>query len=317
MQPADSWVIPIEPTPFQPWLRLAHLSVQRNQRAGDRLPVRVLADFEWVLQIEGESLVWSEPEQRWHAVRAGDLLFIPPGYPHAWGGRPGSHLAVHFDLHARPDWGIKQTITTRVTRTPPSPAVLPEAGRVPVFFLTCEGRGLPVALPLRMRLASWAPWQDRFEQLVRLHATGGARTVPGAWECAAIIGWALHGLEALQRGSAPAVSRNRERVTTLLERLATEPHLGKLGVEQLAAQAGMGLTAFRQLFTEATGQTPRVYLERTRMEHAARLLLEGGLSIREIGEQAGYDDPFHFSRVFRRVHGIPPRAWREAARNSS
>ncbi len=41
------------------------------------------------------------------------------------------------------------------------------------------------------------------------------------------------------------------------------------------------------------------------MMHAATLLDGGGRIVREVAEELGLD-PFHFSRVFKRVHGVSP-----------
>jgi AraC-like DNA-binding protein len=41
------------------------------------------------------------------------------------------------------------------------------------------------------------------------------------------------------------------------------------------------------------------------MRHAAALLDGGKLIVREVAEQLGLD-AFHFSRVFKRVHGVSP-----------
>ncbi len=41
------------------------------------------------------------------------------------------------------------------------------------------------------------------------------------------------------------------------------------------------------------------------MQHAAALLDGGQMIVREVAEQLGLDG-FHFSRVFKRVHGVSP-----------
>jgi AraC-like DNA-binding protein len=46
------------------------------------------------------------------------------------------------------------------------------------------------------------------------------------------------------------------------------------------------------------------------MEHAARLLLDGGATIRSVAAALGFKDAFHFSRVFKSVHHVPPSRFR-------
>ena len=72
----------------------------------------------------------------------------------------------------------------------------------------------------------------------------------------------------------------------------------------------MGQTSFRAAFAETVGSTPRRYLEERRIEHAARALVETEQTIAQIAQSVGYSDPYHFSRVFKRVMGMPPKQYR-------
>lgn len=67
-----------------------------------------------------------------------------------------------------------------------------------------------------------------------------------------------------------------------------------------------------RLFARFHDESPYQYLVRLRMQHAASLVLEGGVSVKEIGRVCGFPDPFHFSRVFKSVHRIPPSRFRAA-----
>jgi AraC-like DNA-binding protein len=51
------------------------------------------------------------------------------------------------------------------------------------------------------------------------------------------------------------------------------------------------------------------------MRRARRLLAETDLPVREIATRLGYEDPLYFSRVFRKVVGLPATAYRERHRN--
>ena len=46
------------------------------------------------------------------------------------------------------------------------------------------------------------------------------------------------------------------------------------------------------------------------MEKAADLLKLSALSVAEVGRSVGYPNQLHFSRAFKSVHGVSPRAWR-------
>jgi AraC-like DNA-binding protein len=50
------------------------------------------------------------------------------------------------------------------------------------------------------------------------------------------------------------------------------------------------------------------YALRRRLHPAAYLLHEVNLSVTEVGRAVGYDDLFHFSKLFKKAHGAAPRA---------
>ncbi len=65
----------------------------------------------------------------------------------------------------------------------------------------------------------------------------------------------------------------------------------------------------RRRFTEATGLSPAAYLRRIRIGYAKNMLQEKDrlhLSVSDIAERSGYDDPAYFCRIFHREVGVPP-----------
>ncbi|NLF39648.1 AraC family transcriptional regulator [bacterium] len=71
---------------------------------------------------------------------------------------------------------------------------------------------------------------------------------------------------------------------------------------------------FSKLFHRHMGLPPHEWLTRARMEQAADLLRTTDQPVHAVGASAGYPDPFHFSRVFRRFAGISPRGYRVQSR---
>jgi AraC-like DNA-binding protein len=58
----------------------------------------------------------------------------------------------------------------------------------------------------------------------------------------------------------------------------------------------------RRLF----GEAPARFFLRLKMRRAEEMLRYRGLRVKEVSEALGFTNPFHFSRVFRRVLGHPP-----------
>ncbi|MBB3999268.1 helix-turn-helix transcriptional regulator [Aureimonas pseudogalii] len=83
-----------------------------------------------------------------------------------------------------------------------------------------------------------------------------------------------------------------------------------LDVASLAAVAGLSRAHFVRLFTRFQGVSPSEFVLRERMGRATRLLVNGQLSIKDIADICGFDDPNYFAKVFRRTYAISPSEFR-------
>jgi AraC-like DNA-binding protein len=80
----------------------------------------------------------------------------------------------------------------------------------------------------------------------------------------------------------------------------------------MAGKAGMSAPHFYARFREVFGLPPMECLIRYRLQHAAWLLTDKNLQVAEVARRSGYEDPFHFSKVFKKRFGRSPCAWRES-----
>ncbi|MFT6791392.1 MAG: transcriptional regulator GlxA family with amidase domain [Cellvibrionaceae bacterium] len=87
-----------------------------------------------------------------------------------------------------------------------------------------------------------------------------------------------------------------------------------ISIEELANFCGMSTRNFTRRFKAATGKTPLQYTNELRLSVARELLQASNLSIGEIADKAGFGNPSHFSRVFRRSLSISPREYRATVR---
>ena len=83
-----------------------------------------------------------------------------------------------------------------------------------------------------------------------------------------------------------------------------------------ANKFAMSLRSFERRFKKATGDTPRTYLKRVRVETAKRLLETSSLSFSEITFQVGYEDCSSFRRVFIKRVGLRPKEYQQKFRYS-
>jgi len=81
-------------------------------------------------------------------------------------------------------------------------------------------------------------------------------------------------------------------------------------VEDLCSASRLSRSHLRRLFHERTQQSPIAYLTRRKLERACQLLSSSRIPIGEIAISLGYEDPFYFSRLFKRKIGCSPSEWR-------
>ncbi len=68
---------------------------------------------------------------------------------------------------------------------------------------------------------------------------------------------------------------------------------------------------FCRIFKEATGTTFLEYLHNVRLSHAHRLLAEKDMTLEEIAVKSGFGSGAYFSRIFKKVYGIPPKEFQK------
>ncbi|MDT9694890.1 GlxA family transcriptional regulator [Streptomyces sp. P17] len=83
-----------------------------------------------------------------------------------------------------------------------------------------------------------------------------------------------------------------------------------LGVESLAARAGLSPRHFARAFRAETGTTPGRYVDRVRLEHARRLLEDTAGGVEEISRASGYGTPEAMRRAFLKALGTAPAEYR-------
>ncbi|HOK99905.1 MAG TPA: AraC family transcriptional regulator, partial [Bacteroidales bacterium] len=78
-------------------------------------------------------------------------------------------------------------------------------------------------------------------------------------------------------------------------------------------------TSQRNLLRKVKAQTGLNLIElktMVKIKHAMELLQRTDMTIAEIAFTIGYNDPLHFSKIFKRVVGMPPANYRKACKES-
>ena len=113
-------------------------------------------------------------------------------------------------------------------------------------------------------------------------------------------------LSPLIRGGLAAwqVRRAREILSANLD--------GRLPLKEVARECGLSASHFSRAFRRTMGAPPHNWLLTHRIEVAKAKLGDGRSSLSEIALACGFADQSHLTRVFTRIVGISPGAWRRA-----
>ncbi len=84
-------------------------------------------------------------------------------------------------------------------------------------------------------------------------------------------------------------------------------------VAAMAARAGLTERGFHGRFRRATGMSPLEYVQTLRIEEAKQLLETTGIALDDLADEVGYSEPASFRRLFRKMVGITPSAYRRQA----
>jgi AraC family transcriptional regulator len=83
-----------------------------------------------------------------------------------------------------------------------------------------------------------------------------------------------------------------------------------LSVRDLAAVARLSHRHFARAFKASFGMAPHAFVMRRRVERAKAMILDSGLPLSEVALACGFSDQSHLTRLFSRVAGVTPAAWR-------
>lgn len=116
-------------------------------------------------------------------------------------------------------------------------------------------------------------------------------------------------LAALEARRQLVTSHHVLRARRYLDAQYSDP---ELSLEAVARHVGLSRTYLSSLFEKETGTGYSEYLNGLRIREARRLLKTSSLKIYEIGERCGFNSVEYFSRLFRRVVGMTPAAYRDS-----
>ena len=112
----------------------------------------------------------------------------------------------------------------------------------------------------------------------------------------------------LTGGTAPSLIESRDR--TLILRELYGQIAGEFLTEDLEEELELSKSYINASFKKYTGRAPIDFFINLKMQEACKLLKSTDLYIVEISQKLGYDDPYYFSRIFKKVMGVSPKEYR-------
>lgn len=107
----------------------------------------------------------------------------------------------------------------------------------------------------------------------------------------------------------PFLSKTEKKQNHLVENVIyfLENHYAEdITLEELAQDNYVSPAYLSRIFKEATDMSPINYLIQIRLKNAHALLKNEDTTVKEIASAVGYDDAYHFSKLFKKYYGVSP-----------
>lgn len=228
----------------------------------------------YCLEGRGQVIHGDDPKPR--QMGAGDLLLLPRGRAHRYWTDPQDPWSIYW-IHF--DGLLAGDFVDQLALDEESPLVaLGIHSR-----LVADFEALLDTRQARHHLASWLHSANLLRQLMTHIAL----------------------LRPLARQQQEA-TLDLERIHSLMQARLHE----QLDVGTLAAAVSLSKYHFIKKYKALTGTTPINHFIHLKIERACHLLDVTDKSVKEIAWAVGHEDPYYFSRLFRKVMGISPSQYR-------
>lgn len=99
----------------------------------------------------------------------------------------------------------------------------------------------------------------------------------------------------------------KEYVVGQIQKYFEEHYKEHISLNQIASNMYLSTFYISKIFKSETGDTPINYLIGLRMEKAREILeRDPSVSVQKVADEVGYDDAYHFSKLFKKYYGISP-----------
>ncbi len=244
-------------------------------RAEDHLVIRRKGSDSTILLICADGSGWAEIDGKFLELKKGQAVLIPSGRPHRYGSSEKGYWKL-FWIH------FEGTL----------------AGEL-VERLNGQGENEP-GFPLRMSDESSRLFNTICSDLLK-----GINSRNYELACGRVRHLFSSLIEDSRSGSLAIDRIIRECIIIM------ESHLeSSLTLDRLSRETSLTPPYLCRVFKQKTGHSPIDHYNRMKIQRACFLLDMTALQISEISRNLGVSDPYYFSRMFKSVMGLSPRAYR-------
>ncbi len=98
----------------------------------------------------------------------------------------------------------------------------------------------------------------------------------------------------------------RQPVKTDIHRVVEENYTSPISLDELAYLSGRSLSSFKREFQDIYGEPPARWIREKRLSKAQQMLRSSSLSVADVAYSLGFENPTHFSRIFKQQYGYAP-----------
>ncbi|WAC29143.1 AraC family transcriptional regulator [Ancylobacter sp. SL191] len=258
----------------------------------------------------------SAPEGMTHAIARPLVCLVVQGGKQVTQGARSHEFGAGDTLLISADVPIVSQIT-KASQAAPYLSLVLELDPVLIAELAGEMKPAEMSdgMPVRVDTTD-AEVADAALRLMRLLDRPAALPVLQAQLVREMHYWLLmgrHGSAIRRLGWPDSHARRIGRAVALLRAEFNRP----IGVERLAAEAGMSVSSFHHHFRAVTSLTPLQFHKQLRLIEARRLMAAEGLAAGRAAFAVGYESVPHFTRDYARLFGLPPGRDMKAAREGA
>lgn len=109
----------------------------------------------------------------------------------------------------------------------------------------------------------------------------------------------------------PATIRQRSALFEDATEVVSRDYARELSLDEVARKIATSRRQLQRIYLEVGNTTFRDQLTQVRMERAAEMLSQNGVTIREVANRVGYRQAAQFAKAFRTHHGMSPSEYRK------